>query len=157
VQVLSYTENNLTTALSNKYTPAGVISEKNHFRYLKGYLGDTGLNAKTVVVEEDYLSKDFIQDYASCYAFCFEPYPKFCKRVHFFANDFNEDAFNAVMILSREADNNEFWNNYLGFVVVKPIPTTVIGYTVLKTYAAGQDFNNLIIAQAPTITSFFPL
>ena len=140
MQILSFSEANLAEALSNKYTPTGVILRKNHFLYFKGYLGNTGLDAKTIVIEEDYISKDFIHDYASYYAFCFEPYPKFCKRVHFFANDFNEEAFNAV-IVGKEADNKEFWDNYLGFIVVKPIPTTVIGYSVLKTYIAGQDFN----------------
>lgn len=98
------------------------------------------MNAQTIVIEEDYISKDFLHDYASYYALCFEQYPKFCKRVHFFSSTFNEEEFKSI-ILTNEEDNTDFWENYLGFVVVKPIPVTVIGYTVLKTYASSHDFN----------------
>lgn len=140
LQVLPFTEAVLASALSNDYTPAEVISGKNHFLYFKGYLGTDGLNAKTIVIENDYVSKDFIHDYASYYAFCFEPYPKVCKRVHFFDNVFSEKDFQKI-ILSKTTDQQEFWKHYLGFIVVKPIPTTVIGYSVLKTYNSGAEFN----------------
>lgn len=141
MQILPYTDNSLAQSLSNKYTSPEVIASKNHFIYLKGYLGDQGLNAKTIVIETDYVSKDFLHDYASYYALCFEQYPKFCKRVHFFNNSFTEAEFQAI-ILGNEKDHAEFWEKYLGFVVVKPIPVTVIGYTVLKTYSNSQDFNS---------------
>lgn len=42
----------------------------------------------------------------------------------------------------KQERDEEFWKDYLGFVVVKPIPLTVIGYTVLKTYNNGSGFNS---------------
>jgi len=140
VQILPYSNSNLASALANKYTPSEVITSKNHFIFLTGYLSHADMNAQTIVVEEDYISKDFLHDYASYYALCFEEYPKFCKRVHFFSSTFSVEHFQKV-ILGKEEDNKVFWESYLGFVVVKPIPVTVIGYTVLKTYASSQDFN----------------
>lgn len=140
MQILPYSNTNLANALANKYTPSEVIASKNHFIFLTGYLSHADMNAQTIVIEDDYISKDFLHDYASYYALCFEQYPKFCKRVHFFSNTFTSEEFKTV-ILGEEENNKAFWESYLGFVVVKPIPVTVIGYTVLKTYASSQDFN----------------
>ena len=141
VQILQYSESNLASALSNQYTTAEVISSKNHFKYLSNYLSSADMSAATIVVEEKYISKDFLHDYASYYALCFEEYPKFCKRIHFFNNTFNEDEFKNV-ILGKEEANTAFWEHYLGFIVVKPIPVTIIGYSVLKTYSNSADFND---------------
>jgi hypothetical protein len=140
VQILTYSDSSLADALANEYTTSEVISCKNHFNYLKSYLGSTGVDAHTIVIEKDYISKDFLHDYASYYALCFEKYPKFCKRVHFFKTSFTAEKFQEV-ILGDESDYIEFWKNYLGFVVVKPIPVTVIGYSVLKTYSYGKGFD----------------
>ncbi len=140
MHILQYSDDSLATALSNEYTPTEVIKNKNHFKYFKEYLGAIGLNAKTVVIEEKYISKDFIHDYAKYYSLCFVDYPKHCKRVHFFANGFSHEDFKAIIVGDTKA-NSAFWENYLGFIVVKPIPLTVIGYSVLKTYAQGVNFN----------------
>src|SRR6218665_1183903 len=141
VEIFKYSEDTLAIALSNKYTPPEVIAQKNHFLYLKNYLSDDEMGAKTIVIEENYISKDFLHDYASYYSLCFEVYPKFCRRVHFFRNNFDLDRFNEV-IVGQELDNKDFWEHYLGFVVIKPIPVTVLGYTVLKTYSNTGSFDN---------------
>ena len=140
MQILPYSDSNLANALTNKYTPSEVITCKNHFIYLKHYLTSSHMNAQTIVIEDDYISKDFLHDYASYYALCFVKYPKFCKRVHFFNKSIRLEEFQAI-ILDKETNNIEFWDTYLGFVVVKPIPVTVIGYSVLKTYSNSQDFD----------------
>ncbi len=141
LKILPYSEDELSIALSNKYTSAEVIGNKNHFIYLKDYLGSSDMNTQTIVIEENYISKDFLHDYATYYSLCFEQYPKFCKRVHFFSNKFSEDEF-VKILLQKEDDRKDFWEHYLGFVVVKPIPVTVIGYTVLKTYSNSINFND---------------
>jgi hypothetical protein len=133
VNVLPYSNKTLAEVLSNDYTPESVIQKKYHFKYFDKYLGPNGLNAKIIVIEDDYISKDFLHDYASYYAFCFEKYPKFCKRIHFFSKDFSEQEFETV-IRTQKKENKDFWKSYLGFIVVKPIPVTIIGYSVLKTY-----------------------
>ncbi|HFG0471767.1 hypothetical protein [Flavobacterium psychrophilum] len=141
LQIVKYSESSLAEALSNKYTSPEVISNKNHFIYLKGYLGSPDMDTKTIMIEENYMSKDFLHDYASYYSLCFEEYPKFCKRVHFFSNDFDEDKFKEI-IQKSEQECKDFWNHYLGFVVIKPIPVTILGFTVLKTYSNGANFTD---------------
>ncbi len=137
MNILPYTEDALAASLSNQYTTADLIKSKNHFTYLSNYFGTGGLNVQAILVEEDYVSKDFLHDYASYYALCFEKYPKVCRRVHFFDIPVTEDDFEGV-ILKPEAEQAEFWQHYVGFIVVKPIPGKVIGYTVLKTYSSTQ-------------------
>lgn len=125
-----YSEDTLAFALSNEHTSPDAIRGKNHFGYLKTYLDDIG--AKTIVIEEKYISKDFLHDYASYYSLCFQPYPKFCRRVHFFALEFDESLFDEMLAGNSSID---IPGSYLGFIVVKPIPYTIIGFTLLKVYS----------------------
>ena len=99
-------------------------------------MGTNGLQAKTILAENDYISKYYLQDFATYYAFCFERYSKICKRIHFFSIDVDQKAVSDRIIETKQ-ELDHFWDSYLGFIVVKPIPITVIGYTVLKTY--NQD------------------
>jgi len=141
VKILTYSEENLAEALSNKYTSPTLVKVKNHFDYFKKYLGSSGLDAKTILIEEDYISRDFLHDYASYYALCFEKYEKVCRRVHFFDIAVTEEEFSNKLLLPKE-DTVEFWKHYVGFIVIKPIPLTMVGYTVLKTYSNNQDVND---------------
>jgi hypothetical protein len=132
LEIIKFSEDSLATALTNEYTSKEIIKSKNQFNYFKDYLGPNGIDAKTIFIEKDYISKDFLLGFASYYTYCFENYPKVCKRVHFFRNEFDEDYFSNQIL--KDQRDEDFWNNYLGFIVVKPIPITVIGFTVLKTY-----------------------
>lgn len=130
-----YSSAELAIALSNSYTTPLEISRKSHFEYLLGYLGNTGLKAKTIVIENDYVSLDYLTDYAEYYAQCFQKYPKTCKRVHFFSNEFDPTRFTEVIAGNPNSkDNRKFWKHYLGNIVVRPIPQRVIGTTLLRTY-----------------------
>ncbi len=140
MKILPFTEDNFSEAITNNYTPKEIIIRKKHFLYFKEYLGDKGLKAKTIVIEKKYINKDFFEDYASYYAFCYENYPKYCKRVHFFSNDFTKEQYQKIIIESKNK-HNEFWKHYLGFIVIKPIPFRVIGFSILKTYYQGQNFD----------------
>ncbi|WP_159076452.1 hypothetical protein [Flagellimonas amoyensis] len=87
-------------------------------------------------MEENYISKDFLDGYSTYYSYCFENYPKVCRRIHFFRNEFDAKELTKQLL---KDDDPEFWEGYLGFIVVKPIPITVIGLTLLKTYSDPED------------------
>lgn len=140
LKIEAFSNESLASALSNEYTKPEVIKTKNHFKYFLDYLGEHGLNAQSIVIEDEYINKDFLQDYAAYYAFCFEKYPKFCKRVHFFNTTVTEELLHRA-ILNKEDAPPDFWKSYLGFIVVKPIPTTVIGFSVLKDYNSSNPKN----------------
>ncbi len=140
--LLPYDKDNLADVLSGKFpnssgstfTTPEEVKDKNHFAYLAEYLSiDKGLGAKTIIAEHNYISKDYLVDYASYYASCFDDYPKKCNRIHFFSEEFSVENFEDIIIQEKEKNEN-FWNSYLGYVIAKPIPLKVIGKTVLKTY-----------------------
>ncbi|HMX00888.1 MAG TPA: hypothetical protein PKL56_16080 [Cyclobacteriaceae bacterium] len=134
-QILPFTNENLAKALSSKI-PEGRILDRAQFLYLKNYLGSTdGINAKTIVVELDYVSKAYITDYSNYYATCFQEYERMCKRVHFFNVEFNDERLRKELL-----SESEFLNNhYLGYIVVKPLPDSVIGPTLLATYGKREN------------------
>ena len=140
--IIPFSENALASSLSNKFTSEDAIRDKTHFKYLFGYLNDSEINCKTILVEEKYVSKDFLHDCNSYYSLCHEDYSRTCKRLHFFSNTFSDEEFENLLSLERQSPLLQ--ENYLGCIVVKPIPFTVIGFTLLKTYAetaeTGRNF-----------------
>jgi len=101
--------------------------------YLLDYL--SGLNAKTCVLEGEYIDKDYLIDYQKFYARSFLEFKRFTKRIHFFTTDFSPDDFEK----SLENGNVKYLQeSYLGFVVVKPLEEhgdpLIIGRSILKTY-----------------------
>jgi hypothetical protein len=90
------------------------------------------LAPKTIVVENTYIDQHYLDDYAGYYVHCFHDYGKECVRLHFFSHQFDAAHFSAI--LKGDKADSDFGKYYLGFVVVKPLPHTVIGRTCLKTY-----------------------
>lgn len=137
--VLPFSVENLAEALSNPLTPSEKVRTKKHFAYFCEYLGDTGdsLNAQTIVIEHKYISKSYLMDYSSYYSTCFSEYDRFCKRVHFFSKTFSKKSFNAA-IKNGSRSTDYIWDSYLGYIVVKPLPSIPIGATLLKTYNHTQ-------------------
>jgi hypothetical protein len=130
LRVVPYDAENLYSAMSN---PRFLRShDDDHLNYLDGYLRNLG--TKWMVIEENYVDRDYLDDYANYYSKCFRPYGRFCTRLHFF-RDLDESKFISFTRHGGEQDyHNTLQNNYLGFVVVKPLPVTVIGKTLLTTY-----------------------
>ncbi|MEO6938544.1 MAG: hypothetical protein ABI444_00155, partial [Candidatus Kapaibacterium sp.] len=113
-------------------------AKKLHLIYLEGYFDE--LDAKTIVVEKKYVDRDFLEDFAAYYVRSFARYERVCTRIHFFAHDFTPEEFEGVL-QETPADPliEEMQKSYLGFIVVKPIPITMIGRTCLRTYISHPD------------------
>lgn len=129
--------------------------------YLNRYLSE--LKAKTVVVEENYIDKDYLIDYSFFYARSFKHYDRFTKRLHFFSETFSEEDFKKLFDLDKEF-SELLKNTYLGFVIVKPIKCPnqneyFIGRTVLQTYPLRvEDESRHFITNENSVSLFgFPL
>lgn len=121
-------------------------SSRSHSIYFKEYLGNTGVKAKTFVVEGSYVDFDYLEDFASYYVRCFENYNRKCSRVHFFSVEFTEAEF-ANLLAGNPATLTEavLKKEYLGFMVVRPMAHCVVGRTCLVPYAddpARRHFTN---------------
>ncbi len=112
--------------------------------YILAYLAN--LHACKVVVEPNYFDRDYLSEFSAFYSLSARGYPNICKRLHFFScDDLDRD------LLSRAASSDEgainYLNeNYLGFTVIRPLPATPFGRTVLKWFT---DDNN----EFPRITA----
>lgn len=115
-----------------KITPFEVQS-KLLASYLSEYLEEVGV--KTILVENNYVDRDFLEDFAGYYVRCFREYDRLCYRLHFFRGLFDALEFGKVVSDQGGALNPDILqHSYVGFVVVKPLPRTIIGRTCIITY-----------------------
>jgi hypothetical protein len=133
-QVFDYSSKQLVDILSNvSEATESEISSKSHIEYFNRYF--SYWKAKTIVAEYEYIDKDYIEDYAAYYVRSFHEYKRLCCRLHFFDLEFKEENFKELLIgTSGILTPATAQFGYLGFMVVKPLPQTVIGKTCLKTY-----------------------
>lgn len=113
------------------------LGESAQGKYICGYLKTLG--AKTCVLEDEYVDKDFTVDYQKFYCRSFKDDGKFTKRIHFFTELFSTDNFKYSLINNDVGLLND---SYLGFVVIRPIKDQngqpFIGRTLVKTYPVGN-------------------
>ena len=99
---------------------------RNIVRYLRE------LGARSYVLEEQYIDRDYSADYLSFYARTFRAHDRHCKRVHFFSADISPLLLRPLST-ERLGKIQEFArNSYCGFCVVRPLPSAPIGRSVLK-------------------------
>jgi hypothetical protein len=120
----------LTAELSGRNT-AAEIAAKAHPTYLDGYFRH--LNVETIVVEKQYIDRDYLEDFSAYYVKCFEQYDRFCSRLHFFSKKISKETLRKILL--SPARYKELQDSYCGFIVIKPLPKTVFGRTCLKTYS----------------------
>lgn len=132
-QIVEYTKENFIGVLADfASTPIHFIEKKQHTDYFDNYF--TARGVKTFLVEKDYVDYDYLADYASYYAKCFFDYSRKCSRLHFFSSEITDAEFKGILRGEDRDRIESLQENYLGFIVVKPLPQTIIGRTCLKTY-----------------------
>jgi len=123
----------LIRGTSSDGTASKNLLENQHLKYCYEYLNDLG--AKTIVLESRYIDHDYLEDYAGYYVRCFNRYRRTTIRLHFFSNSFNSTQFKTVILNSPQGRlGKQLDSNYLGFMVLKPLPQTIVGRTCFKTY-----------------------
>jgi hypothetical protein len=138
-EVLPYSAEGLAYALSGSIS-VEAVKGKAQYKYFLNYFAESSIGAKTIVIEQEYVSKAYLSDYSNYYSTCFKDYPRTCKRLHFFSSHFEADKFHSEIFLTK----SDFLDkSYLGFIVVKPLPGSIIGETVLKTYGDEADRRRL--------------
>lgn len=130
VELRDFSESLLTTELG-KRAPV---------RYLFGYLDE--LKARTVLIEQHYVDRHFVDDFAWYYARAFNTPDAHCKRFHFF-DGLSRDEVNDLLDIAfkdeRATAEKRLQESYLGFVVVRPLALAPLGRTVLRTYDSDND------------------
>lgn len=107
-----------------------------------GYLARycNGLNAASVVREEHYVDRHFVDEFVLYYSRTLRPPRNAVRRFHLFSIPFTNDAFSAMLVksMTSTADADEVRSRlqdaYLGFISIRPIPSVPVGRTVLKRW-----------------------
>lgn len=145
-----FSEGALASLLGVK--PPPLASGKNPLRqleYIDRYVSK--LECSTIIVETEYIDRDYIEDHSLFYSRNRESLPNYCSRVHFFrrlsVRELRKD-FRRISALCKDNDSysgrcskfsDEF---YLGFMVVKPLHGCPVGRTVLRTFASDCGEGN---------------
>lgn len=111
-----------------------LIEEKIHSNYFDKYLQSKSLKVKTIVVEYNYIDRDYLEDFSAYYVRCFSDYERKCTRLHFFSYKFSLEDFESFLNNYSKENHETLNEKYLGFIVIKPLPQTIFGRTCLKIY-----------------------
>ncbi|EPT9251598.1 hypothetical protein ACVTNF_003813 [Photobacterium damselae] len=127
------------------------IFRKKQIDYIYNYLKD--LNAKSVLLEPDYVDKDYLEDFNNFYVKCFNNKGAMTARLHFFSDNLRHKELDDILI---SGDNiKKIQDSYLGFTIIKPLVKNFIGKTCLKTYPSLiSDKNKKIISREYNVSLF---
>src|SRR5215469_6885782 len=83
------------TEFSSLLTRPGGLIESEWPPLQMVYLGEylAALGCKTVVIEDHYIDRDYIDDVALFYSRSLRAYPNYCYRLHFFASEFDQQRW----------------------------------------------------------------
>ena len=110
------------------------------------------MGCESVLVEERYIDRDYIEDFSAFYSRSFSRFDNACKRIHFFRLSMSdaETAFQSIRTLGREKDRRVYEeycrdfseSSYLGFMVIKPLKGCPVVRTVLRVEDGTVDGDN---------------
>ena len=89
------------------------------------------LGAKSYVLEDQYIDRDYSADYLHFYARTFRAHDRYCKRVHFFSADISPLLRRPLSTDGLSKSQKFASKTYCGFCVIRPLSTAPIGRTVL--------------------------
>lgn len=122
----------LTFEVFDVARPLDGLASSTQEQYLRGYLDDLG--TKVVVTEPNYFDRDYLSEFAAFFGASARGYPNVCRRLHFFG----EPRVDRALLMKALDDDPTACDiiraSYLGFVVIRPIPATPFGRSVLKMY-----------------------
>lgn len=132
------------------------VCDKPQLIYLCNYLKEKEhINAQTIVVENDYIDRNYLEDYSAYYARCFPSHLRKSSRIHFFSDEFDQSEF----ISALERDDTSFFKRiskkYIGYIVIRPVPHTFISKLCLKPYPVLTARNGCkLIAKEERVSLF---
>jgi len=152
-------------------TPFHHVRQKRQITYLNHYLGHWRDMSRakgwgiSLVVENAYIDQHFIEDYSQYFVRCFRQYPRDCMRIHFFDTracfngpdqDLDTETFRKWMVSPAVDDEKDpLRQGYLGYMVVRPIPSTFIAKLCLKAYGHENGEEGKVLLTHPYKASLF--
>lgn len=129
------------TEASRSKLPERVIAQ---VAYLARYC--SWLEAKTVVSEDHYIDRHFLDEHALYYSRNLQPPPNFVRRFHLFSRSISDKQlgklFEKRASLAKSDENargleRSLSKDYLGFISIRPVPSAPVGRTILRCLEDG--------------------
>lgn len=117
------------------------IFRKSQIDYIYRYLND--LDAESVLLEPQYIDKDYLEDFNHYYVKCFGNSGFVSARLHFFSKKLDHQKMTEYLATGDQDSIKSLQDSYLGFVVIKPLTKTFIGKTCLRAYPSINQKNGL--------------
>lgn len=133
--------------LASEETTTDFIKKKDLFSYFCRYLKE--LKVAFILLEDEYISADYLKDYTTYYADCYKVYKKTCKRLHFFTSDPRMGKTHVVDAFLLKENATRLRKAYLGYIVARPIPDHVFGFSILQTYSLQPKYRRSFWATRP--------
>ncbi len=96
-----------------------------------------------VIIEKDYINKDYLDEFSFFYSTTFKTYGRFCTRLHFFKGNliksFGISGGSGKIEDFTMVDRNTLQNAYLGFIVIRPIEKNKLGRTIIQPYIKNDN------------------
>jgi hypothetical protein len=105
-------------------TYASQVTPETAFPNVLSYLREKH-KCKAVVVEKDYIDKDYRNEFSVLYSKMLKKYENYCIRLHFFKKKLTLNQL-------REEGKKDF--GYVGYVIVRPTDVAKVGRTVLNPW-----------------------
>jgi hypothetical protein len=115
--------------------------------YIRNYLSDLG--AKSIIEEKNYFDRDYLSEFSEFYSVTSCNYPNVCKRVHIFSINVDREKLGDALAGDTNA-LQQIRENYIGFIVLRPIEHAPLGRTVLRWYPDNNE--NLLRRTNPSRT-----
>lgn len=128
----------LTAAAGNDKVPVA-----SQVRYLARYCKRLG--AKTVVRENHYIDRHFLDEHALYYSRNLRPPPNHVRRFHVFQREFSDAELSALLEKAAQSGDEagrieaDLSRDYLGFISIRPLPSVPVGRTVLQRPEDGEQ------------------
>ena len=128
---------------------------KAQLAYLNKYLKIDHVGTKTIVFENEYVDRQYLEDYAEYYSRCFPAHPRMCSRMHFFSAKFDEPDLLLALEKNDQAFLEKLQSNYIGYVVIRPIPHTFIARLCIRPYKVmNTDPSYRVITKTNDVSLF---
>lgn len=136
---LSVTDTIQKCPKSEHYGNGYDAQESDRIKYLNEYLNKIG--AQTVIIEHEYVDRNFIDDFCGYYARSFRDYPKKCVRLLFFSSKFCKEEIEVRIFEDRKDYKQWLSESFLGYIILRPIPGAHLGKVCLATYPKEEGKN----------------
>ncbi len=93
-------------------------------------------SCKTIIIESNYIDKDYLDEYSHFYSITFKTYDRTCNRIHFFSCILSADNLYKVLNNIQSQQEND---DYIGFCIIRPTDTNRISRTVIKPKISDKN------------------